>query len=642
MPVDLRQLRRGSIAYAHDIVMAALSFVLALYLRLGDDIGNYSPPLLVEGTVLFTMTCAGVFWYMDLYRGIWRYASTADLLQIARSATLAALIFLLAMFIWSRLEDLPRSVPIISWFVLVMLLGGPRFLYRLLKDRRLDFLKERDGTRRVPVLLAGADDAAELFIRSLSHSGGDAYRVAGMVSVRPTRVGLSIHGVEVMGTLDDIPAVVAKLAAKGDRPERLILTRDDLGGAVVRRLLDAATEAGMTLGRLPRLTEFKSGLGGDALEIRPIAIEDLLGRPQTALDREAMQRLIAGRRVMVTGAGGSIGSELVRQISDFGPTFLALVDNGEFNLYTIERELAERHPTLSRRAILADTRDAGRIREVISVEAPELVFHAAALKHVPLVESNVVEGVRTNVIGTANVADACRAAGVRVMVMISTDKAVNPTSVMGATKRAAERYCQSLDVLKTADADTRFVTVRFGNVLGSTGSVVPLFQKQLAAGGPLTVTHPDMKRYFMTVGEAVQLVLQASALGSIDADSAGKIYVLDMGEPVRILDLARQMIRLAGRRPDADIKIEFVGVRPGEKLHEELLHAGEPLLPTRAKGILLGAPRGADDDPTLLPRTIAALRDACERGDDARVLALLHDLVPEYQPEAGRRPAVIA
>src|SRR6185312_5655505 len=361
--------------------------------------------------------------------------------------------------------------------------------------------------------------------------------------------GRNIHGIDVLGTFDDIPKVVAELERAGQRPQRLLLTRDDMDGATIRKLVDTADALGMTVARLPPLVEFRDG-AAEGFEIRPVAIEDLLGRPQTVLDRDAMRRLIGGRRVLVTGAGGTIGSELVTQICGLAPAHITLLDSGEFNLYRIDLEVADAHPGLPRRAVLGDVRDRIRLERVMREMRPELVFHAAALKHVPMVELNPFEGVLTNAVGTRNVADACRAAGVAAMVQISTDKAVNPTSIMGASKRIAESYCQALDIgdKRGPRRGTRFVTVRFGNVLGSTGSVVPLFQRQLAAGGPLTVTHEDVMRYFMTVREAVELVLQATVLGST-GEAAGKLFVLDMGEPVRIIDLARQMIRLAGKRP---------------------------------------------------------------------------------------------
>jgi O-antigen biosynthesis protein WbqV len=321
----------------------------------------------------------------------------------------------------------------------------------------------------------------------------------------------------------------------------------------------------------------------------------------------------------------------VRQIAELGPAHLALLDNGEFQLYRVEQELGEEHPALSHAAILADVRDRERIARLFAAEKPELVFHAAALKHVPMVEHNASEGVLTNLVGTRNVADACHASAVAVMVLISTDKAVNPASVMGATKRAAESYCQARDILAAAGRfRTRYITVRFGNVLGSTGSVVPLFQRQIERGGPLTVTHPEIKRYFMTVREAVELVLQAAALGASDGVEAGKIFVLDMGEPVRILDLARQMIRLAGLRPEKDIAIAFTGLRPGEKLYEELLHETERLVPTRCQGILLAAPRTAD--LALIGRAIDEAAELAAGGRADQLKALLERMVPEYRP----------
>ncbi|HRQ83340.1 MAG TPA: nucleoside-diphosphate sugar epimerase/dehydratase, partial [Azospirillaceae bacterium] len=371
-------------------------------------------------------------------------------------------------------------------------------------------------------------------------------------------------------------------------PQQAEVSRDAMRG-----LFERADALGLTLARLPSLTEFKSALNEGKIELRPIAIEDLLGRPQAALDRGAIADLVTGLPVLVTGAGGTIGAELTRQIAALAPSLLVLMDSGEFNLYSIEMEIRERFPGLSLQAEIGDVRDRDRVFRLMETVRPALVFHAAALKHVPLVEANPCEGALTNVVGTRNVADAARAVACRAMVLISTDKAIRPTSVMGACKRLAEIYCQALDLSPAPQADaqpTRFMTVRFGNVLGSSGSVVPLFQRQLAAGGPLTVTHPDMRRYFMTVREAVELVLQASAHGVAHGEERGKVLVLDMGQPVKIVDLARQMIRLAGFRPDEDVKIHFTGLRPGEKLFEELLSADEAPSKTDAEGVFLAAP----------------------------------------------------
>jgi FlaA1/EpsC-like NDP-sugar epimerase len=620
--------RHAQVAYAHDIAMATLSFVVSLYLRVGGGIVFYTRGL-IAGTILMAIIAAGVFWSLRLYRGIWRYASANDLLALTRAATIVILIFVPALFVLTRAEALPRSVPVINWFVLIFMIGAPRFLYRIVKDRQFGLLQPSHDPQSIPVLLAGAGDSAELFIRAAHRSKAQLYRAVAMVAEGGGRVGRNIHGIDVLGTFDDIPRVVDELERAGQRPQRLLLTRDDMDGATIRKLVDTADALGMTVARLPPLVEFRDG-APDSFEIRPVAIEDLLGRPQTVLDRDAMRRLIGGRRVLVTGAGGTIGSELVTQICGLAPAHITLLDSGEFNLYRIDLDVADAHPDLPRAAVLADVRDRVRLERVMREARPELVFHAAALKHVPMVELNPFEGVLTNAVGTRNVADACRAAGVAAMVQISTDKAVNPTSIMGASKRIAESYCQALDIgdKRGPRRGTRFVTVRFGNVLGSTGSVVPLFQRQLAAGGPLTVTHEDVMRYFMTVREAVELVLQATVLGST-GEAAGKLFVLDMGEPVRIIDLARQMIRLAGKRPNIDVEIKVTGLRPGEKLFEEIFHGAEPLLPTACKGILLAAPRAGD--AAALAAAIDELAAICTRADEAALQGQLRRLVPEYQ-----------
>jgi O-antigen biosynthesis protein WbqV len=614
--------------------MSGVAFGLAMYLRLGDEFSSYADDAMFQAGALFVAISAIVFWYSGLYRGVWRYASVNDLMAITRAVTVTVLVFLLVMFLWTRFHNMPRSMIPISWFTLMALLGGPRFFYRLIKDRRFDLLPDATNGTRIAVLLAGAGDGAELFIRALKRTTDASYQAVGIVSEDASRVGRQIHGVEVLATIDDIEAAVETLRRQGIRPQRLILTRDDMNGAQVRALLDRSDKLGMTLARIPRVTDLKSG-PEDKTEIKPVAVEDLLGRPQTALDRDAMAALIEGRRVLVTGAGGSIGSELVRQVCALGPAEIGLLDNSEHALYTIDRETMEHWPEVPRHSMMADVRDTGRIGRVFEDFRPDLVFHAAAMKHVPLVESNVLEGVSTNVTGTANIADTCVRTGVGTMILISTDKAVNPSSVMGATKRVAESYCQALDLQRGRDGGqgTRFVTVRFGNVLGSTGSVVPLFQRQLAEGGPITVTHPDMTRYFMTVREAVELVLQASALGNPQDDDVGKIFVLDMGEPIRIMDLAEQMIRLAGLKPGSDIKIDIIGIRPGEKLFEEVFHGAEPPVATESPGILLAAPRPGNLDDLIT--TLADIRDACRDNDTARTLSILQKLIPEYNSEPG-------
>jgi O-antigen biosynthesis protein WbqV len=629
--------RRATIAFLHDLAMAAVSFDLSLWLRWGDALFRaWDAGRLAFATALFAGVAAAVFLSQRMYRGIWRFASVSDMITITRASTLTILIFLPLLFLFNRLQDVPRSTLLINWFALLVLLGGPRFVYRLAKDRyRPVALADRD-VRRIPTLLVGAGNAADLFIRATMAPGAQ-YSVVGLLSESRGRVGQGMHGLAVLGTVDDLESVVGVLKQKGGPlPERLILTEETLDGATVRRLLDQADGLGMTLARLPRLTDLKDGIA-DKIEVKPIAVEDLLGRPQTVLDRTAMRDLIRGRRVLVTGAGGSIGGELVRQISDCRPDQLTLVENSEYALYTIDMEVAGRHPLLPRRAMIADVRDRRRIDQVMRERRPELVFHAAALKHVPMVETNPLEGCLTNAVGTRIVADACLEHAVKLMVLVSTDKAVNPTSVMGATKRMAEAYCQALDS-RPPDGRTRFVTVRFGNVLGSTGSVVPLFQRQLMAGGPLTVTDEGMTRYFMTIKEAVELVLQASALGFASAQRyQGRIFVLDMGEPVKIVHLARQMIRLAGLRPDLDVKIAFTGPRPGEKLFEEIFHGSEAPVPTEMDGILEATVRAGDHD--AVADGLSRLEDACRRLDGETAVAMIRCLVPEYAAQGGDEPA---
>jgi FlaA1/EpsC-like NDP-sugar epimerase len=628
--------RRALLAFLHDIVMAALSFGIALYLRLGQDALSYEPRLTLLYGGMFTAVAGVVFLFTGLYRGIWRYASLPDLFNIARAATLTVLIALPVMFIFTRLETLPRSTLFINWLVLIALLGGPRLGYRLFKDRGLDHLLERtSGPQIVPVLLISTRDGADTFIRETVRDRNAVYRVIGVLSDTRSRVGREIYGVPVLGLIDDLETVVARLDRRGTRPQKLIVTAQGLDGAAVRDLLERADSLAIPLARLPRATELREGLA-DSGTIEPIAIEDLLGRPQAVLNREAMARLVRDRRILVTGAGGTIGAELARQLAALAPARLILFDNSEYLLYTIDLELRERFPGQPLHPLLGDVRDRLRVDEMLAAELPEVVFHAAALKHVPMVEQNPVEGVMTNVIGSRNVAEAARAHGVRLVVQISTDKAVNPTSVMGATKRLAEAVCQALDLDEAArrrDTGTRFVTVRFGNVLGSTGSVVPLFSRQLAGGGPLTVTDPEVSRFFMTVREAVELVLEASSTVALadETQSRGKIFVLDMGEPVRIVDLAHQMIRLAGLVPESDIKIEFTGLRPGEKLHEELFHDAEAAMPTRNPALRLAAPRTADY--AVLARSIDELEEQARAANETRVIDLLQRLVPEYRRE---------
>jgi O-antigen biosynthesis protein WbqV len=641
--------RRSAIVAAHDIFMAAFSFEAAIQLRYFVDGNAVGLGFLWQDTVLFAAACAIVFWTVGLYRGIWHYASLNDLLTIMKAVTFAILVFVPLQFMMIRLDMYPRSALLINWPLLVLLLSGTRIVYRVFRAGTFSVIFEKEPKNLVPVLLAGAGDEAETFIRALKRSKNPGYRVVGIIGTNAYRVGCDIRGVRVLGLLDEIDRVVETLERQGRKPQRLVITSRDYGGTVIADLLEAGERRGFELSRLPKLTDFQSGhrLNGSGLEVRPVEVADLLGRPQKVLDHDAMHDLIVNRRVLITGAGGTIGSELVRQVAALGPAHLTVLDNGEYNLYRIDMEMGRGWPGLPRSAVLGDVRDSGRIATVFGEEAPEIVFHAAAFKHVPLVEANPNEAVLTNVLGTRNVADACRDNGA-AMVLISTDKAVNPTSVMGATKRIAELYCQALSMEAYGRGSTgaRFVTVRFGNVLGSTGSVVPLFQKQLGEGGPLTVTDPAVTRYFMTTREAVELVLQATSLGCREgrmigpSSERGRIFVLDMGDPVRIDELARQMIRLAGLQPEEDIQIVYTGLRPGEKLHEELFHEMENAIPTSAPGILLAAPR-IISQRAIVP-ALDQLAAASQRRDTERCTELIQELVPEYDgsvPSAAPDPA---
>jgi O-antigen biosynthesis protein WbqV len=529
---------------------------------------------------------------------------------------------------------MPSSAfPAVLALSLIVSLTGPKLLYRLARSRA-----PGGESAAQTAILVGSSEAAELFLTAHEQAKASPYRVVGLMALSRKHVGRRVHGLDIFGAAEDASATLARLAQK---PDLLIITAPELSGDALGAVLAAAEQHGIRALRAPSLTRLAPA--EQKIELQPVSIEDLLNRQQVRLDRAGMANLIAGKRVLVTGAGGSIGSELARQVAGFEPGEILLLDNGEFALWQIDLEIAELCPALRRQTIIGDVRDRARMEAVCREFRPELIFHAAALKHVPIVEANPLEGLQTNVLGTRAVADAAAASGAKLMVLISTDKAVNPSSIMGASKRLAEMYCQGLDVVarKGSGAALRCVTVRFGNVLGSTGSVVPLFRRQLAQGGPLTVTHPDMQRYFMTVREAVGLVLQASVAGSGEAAVPdGGIFVLDMGEPVKIVDLARQMIRLAGLRPEVDIAIRFTGLRPGEKLFEELFHDGEQPEPTDYEGLLMASPRVSD--LRLVATAIRDIEAATLAGDAALALEILARMVPEFVPQHGLAVSSVA
>ncbi|MFH5923193.1 polysaccharide biosynthesis protein [Roseomonas xinghualingensis] len=627
---------------ALDLSLAALALPAALWLA---NPGVWPPPGWWAGGLagaLLAFLAAAL--PLRLPQQYWRYASLPDLLPVCGAALIAAALFWAGLLATGAWHPANLAFPLLHAGVTAALLGAARLFGRLRSAHRAG---PHSDLPAQPVLLAGGADSADLFIRALIAQRAPGYRVEGILAPRTRQRGRRILGVPILGAVDEAGPVLDLLRAENRLPALLVLADPTLAGDKLESLLDAADRHGVPVRRAPRPTTLDPATtrapNSRRLDLRPVSIEDLLDRPQIPLDREGMARLIQGRRVLVTGAGGTIGGELARQVAALGPSMLTLLDHGEFALYGIDLELSEHHPNVPRRAVLADVRDETRLRRLMEEIRPELVFHAAALKHVPMVENDPLEGLLTNAFGTRVIADAARANGCRAMVFISTDKAVNPTSVMGASKRLAEMYCQALDVASRHQGDgMRCVTVRFGNVLGSTGSVVPLFTRQLERGGPLTVTHPDMRRYFMTVREAVGLVLQASVIGAEDRSDQppelrdGGIFVLDMGKPVKIVDLARRMVRLAGLRPDEDVEIRFTGLRPGEKLFEELFHGQEPPRPTGFPGLLVATPRTAD--AALVGRAIDEIASASRGGQGRLALHSLARMVPEFE-HAPNTPA---
>ncbi len=630
------------LTFIYDTAASGLAFFLAMNLTFGRTLHYLANPPDAMFAVIYTIIYGGIaavmLYWQRVHRGIWRYTSLRDCISILRAVTFTVLLFVPIVFVATRAEELPRSAPIIAGLLMMALLAGPRVLARALADHCVPLPFATKGVRApkdtVPIIVAGEVARIEAFVREVQRQETTPYSVVGILTKETSWHGRTMHGIGVLGHPTNLDNALAFLRQRKIKPHRLVIADDQADETEIADYLERATQQGLTLGRLPRLMDFFGTTPASHSIVRPIDLGDLLGRPQVVLDRDEMKRLIGSKRVLVTGAGGSIGSELVRQISDLEPAEIVLMESSEFNLYSIDRELAELHPDLIRISALCDVRDRISVKKWFSERRPEVVFHAAALKHVPLVERHAIEGVRTNVLGTKNIADACINHGVAAMVLISTDKAVNPSNVMGATKRCAEAYCQALDA---EGHPTRFVTVRFGNVLGSSGSVVPLFQRQLAAGGPITVTHPDVTRFFMTIPEAVALVLQASTLGISDQVLRGRVYVLDMGKPIKIADLARKMIRLAGKEPDSDIKITYVGLRPGEKLYEEVVHQEEELGDTPVNGVMMVSPRTAE--LAILQSQFAELARAAEDLNLDRCLRLLHLIVPCYHTPIPRDAA---
>ncbi|OGS80876.1 MAG: multidrug MFS transporter [Gallionellales bacterium GWA2_59_43] len=603
---------RMALAMLHDFVAAGVAWALAYLLRFNFDLpANFAAEL--ELTLIWVVPLQmAIFWQFGLYRGIWRYASTADLRRIVLAVLLSAAAIPLLFWMLRLGLVVPRSVLVINPLLLILLMGGSRFVYRMWKEQGLYGAIKLRGE---PVLVLGAGDAAASLAKELSRSSD--WRLVGFLDDNTERHGRTLNGIRVLDGLDSLKEWAERLGVS-----QVIIAMPSSSHQQRKRAIQLCNVAKVKALTVPSFDDLMSGKVAVS-QLRAVELDDLLGRDPVKLDDAGLHGLLTGKVVMVTGAGGSIGSELCRQIARFAPTRLVLLEQSEFALYTIEQELQQAFPALDFVCLVGDVRDAARTDEVMRQHRPAVLFHAAAYKHVPLMEQhNAWQAIRNNVLGTWTVAQAAQRHGVGKFVMISTDKAVNPTNVMGASKRLAEMVCQALQPA----GDTRFVMVRFGNVLGSTGSVIPKFREQIARGGPITVTHPKITRYFMSIPEAAQLVLQAGLMGQ-----GGEIFVLDMGEPVKIVDLAKDLIRLSGFTEE-EVKIEFTGLRPGEKLYEELLADSEHTLTTPHPKLRIARARQADAAwlEKLLEWTESITMP------DEQVRAALRDWVPEYQPDLQR------
>jgi len=616
MKADSKFIVRASLAFAHDLVAVALAWLAAFWLRFNLEM----PPQFYAQAALDALPAvlavhAVVFWLMGLYRGLWRYASLPDLQRILVAVGVAALATPAWFTLIAFTAVVPRSVYMISPVLLVGAMCGSRLLYRAWKERTL--LGMVRHPQAVPVLVLGAGSAASSLLRDLANS--NQWRAVGLLDDDTGKHGSAIQGVKILGAPWAVGAV-----AQGLGVTQAIIAMPGATHGERKRAVDLCSAAGLAVMTVPSYADLVSGKVSVSA-LRNVELDDLLGRDPVQLDDAGLRGLIEGRCVLVTGAGGSIGAELCRQLARYAPSSLVLYEISEYALYAIEQEFRDRFPALAVAAVIGDAKSGPRVREVFERYRPQLVFHAAAYKHVPLMETvNAFQAVENNVLSTVVTARAAQAAGVSKFVLISTDKAVNPTNVMGASKRLAELACQSL----ASTGGTQFVTVRFGNVLGSTGSVIPRFREQIALGGPVTVTHPEIQRYFMSIPEAAQLVLQAASMGK-----GGEILVLDMGEPVKIADLARQLIRLSGFA-EADIRIEYTGLRPGEKLYEELLADAETTLPTpHPKLRVARAHAGTGAAP--LEEVLQWIAEARDPGPEA-VRERLRAWVPEYSPTPER------
>jgi FlaA1/EpsC-like NDP-sugar epimerase len=611
---------RRYIVFLHDLVAAALGWVVGYWLRFNLDIPPEFAEVMWRRLPLVLAVYAAVYWLLGLYRGLWRYASLPDLRSLLLAVAIAGLGVPAILTMLQLRDGVPRSVYLIAPILVVVTMAGSRLAYRAWREGQFASLVAKP--QAAPVLVLGAGSVGAALVKDLA--GSAQWRVVGVLDDDPQKRGAHLVGVKVLGTVDQ----VAELAGRHAVTQAIIAMPEATHGER-KRAVDLCTRAGVAVMTVPALADIVSGKVSVSA-LRAIELDDLLGRDPVALDDAGLHGFLEGRTVLVTGAGGSIGAELCRQIARFAPARLVLYELSEFALYKIEQDLRERFPAIALAAVIGDAKHEMRVDDVLRRYRPQVVFHAAAYKHVPLMEEeNAFQAVANNVLSTLVVARAAQRTQVEKFVLVSTDKAVNPVNVMGASKRLAEMSCQALQPA----AGTQFVIVRFGNVLGSTGSVVPRFREQIARGGPVTVTHPEILRYFMSIPEAAQLVLQAALMGR-----GGEIYVLDMGEPVKIADLARQMIRLSGFS-EAEIRIEYTGLRPGEKLYEEPLADAEKTLATPHPKLRVARVR-APEHSRLLEEVVHWLARS-NGADAAAVRSQLRGWVPDYVPGESAAHAVV-
>jgi FlaA1/EpsC-like NDP-sugar epimerase len=618
MPNALLTYRRVFVVLAH-VAMWSVSLFGAFLLRFEFDIPRPYLALFPKWLAIVLAVRVLVHFIMGLFQGLWRYSSSRDLIALVKAALVSTAIFaLIVIFIGP--PGLPRTVILMDFVGSIVIVGGVRFTVRALREIAVQVAHGSADQKKI--LVVGAGDAGEMLMREITRIYAQKYLPVGFVDDNRQKVGERIHGVPVLGAISKVPELVTE-----HQVDEIIVAIPSMPGKEMRRIVELCTATGATIRTLPGVDRLIDGKVAVS-QLQAVKIEDLLGREPVVLDTEAISEFVRSKVVLVTGAGGSIGSELCKQVARFGPRKILLVEQAENNLFHVHRALVREFPDVLSIPLVADICDSKRLGQIFANERPQVVFHAAAHKHVPMMEENPGEAIKNNVFGTKKVADLSAEHGVEKFVMVSTDKAVNPTSVMGVSKRVAEIYVQAL----SQKTETEYITVRFGNVLGSAGSVIPIFQEQIAAGGPVTVTHPDMKRYFMTIPEACQLILQAGAMGE-----GGEIFVLDMGEPVKIVDLARDLVRLSGLVPGEDIEIKFTGIRPGEKLFEELSTGDEHADKTKHPKIFVGKFRPHPWEK--VEQGLRSLHFLSDGAEPEAIRSTFAEIVPEYRSDHKKRPS---